>query len=100
MRVSPIAPAATQLGLFANISSFSVDYILIIKADVNHTPNPNEVQDSKFISKNELKTMMKNETLKFTPWFKLICETLLYKWWEDLDGGLDKYTGEKDIRRM
>jgi len=78
----------------------SVDYILIIKANVDHTPNPNEVRDSKFVSKDELQTMLKNETLKFTPWFKLICESMLYKWWDVLDQGLQKYTGEKDIRRM
>lgn len=78
----------------------TVDYILIIKTDVDHTPNPNEVRDSKFVSKDELQTMFKNEDLKFTPWFKLICESMLYKWWENLDEGLDKYTGEKEIRRM
>lgn len=44
--------------------------------------------------------MFKDETLKFTPWFKLICESMLYKWWEHLDEGLDKYTGETEIRRM
>lgn len=49
---------------------------------------------------DELKTMFEDKTLKFTPWFKLICETMLFEWWQHLDTGLDKYKGEKEIRRM
>ena len=77
-----------------------VDYILFIRADVKHTPNPNEVKDTRYVSEPELKTMFKDESLKFTPWFKLICESMLFEWWEHLDHGLDKYTGETKIRRM
>ena len=77
-----------------------VDDILFIKANVDHTPNPNEVQDTKYVSEDELKTMLKNDTLSFTPWFKLICDSLLYEWWEHLDEGLEKYEGEREIRRM
>ena len=25
---------------------------------------------------------------------------MLFEWWNHLDGGLDKYIGEKEIRRM
>ena len=78
----------------------SVDYILFIKADVEHTPNPNEVKDTRYVSETELKTMFKDDSLKFTPWFKLICESMLFEWWEHLDQGLDKYIGETKIRRM
>ncbi len=77
-----------------------VDYILFIKADVDHTPNPNEVRDTRYVSEAELKTMFKDDSLKFTPWFKLICETMLFEWWEHLDQGLERYTGETKIRRM
>lgn len=77
-----------------------VDYILFIKADVNHTANPNEVKDTRYVSEADLKTMFKDGSLKFTPWFKLICESMLFEWWEHLDQGLEKYTGETKIRRM
>ncbi|KAL2044506.1 hypothetical protein N7G274_003211 [Stereocaulon virgatum] len=77
-----------------------IDYILFISADVDHTPNPNEVKDTRYVSEEELKGMFKDNTLKFTPWFKLICESMLFEWWEHLDKGLDKYIGEKSIRRM
>jgi len=80
--------------------SIQVDYILFIQADVDLTPNPNEVKDTKYVSESQLKTMFEDNTLKFTPWFKLICNTMLFEWWEHLDSGLDKYTGEKEIRRM
>lgn len=77
-----------------------VDYILFIKADVDHTPNPNEVKSTRYVSEKELKAMFDDNSLKFTPWFKLICQSLLFEWWEHLDEGLEQYTGETDIRRM
>lgn len=77
-----------------------VDYILFIKTDVDLDVNPNEVRDTCYVSENDLKTMFKDDTLSFTPWFKLICESMLFEWWEHLDQGLDKYKGEREIRRM
>lgn len=47
-----------------------------------------------------LKKMFQDPALKFTPWFKLICNTLLFEWWEHLDEGLEKYMHEQEIRRM
>ena len=78
----------------------AVDYILIIKADVDHKANPNEVQDTKYVTQESLKTMFQDDSLKFTPWFKLICNTMLFEWWDHLDAGLDQYTNETQIRRM
>lgn len=77
-----------------------VDYILIIKSDVDHTANPNEVQDTKYVSQEDLRQMFQDGSLTFTPWFKLICNTMLFEWWDHLDEGLEKYQGEKEIRRM
>ena len=77
-----------------------VDYILFIKADVDHTPNPNEVKDTRYVSEKEMKAMFDDSNTKFTPWFKLICQSMLFEWWGHLDDGLQKYTGETDIRRM
>ena len=78
----------------------SVDYILFIKADVGITPNANEVQDTRYVSQSQLRAMFDDKSLVFTPWFKLICNTMLFEWWENLDSGLDKYSGEEQIRRM
>ena len=82
----------------ADISS--VDYILFIKADVDHKANPNEVQDTRYVSQEDLKNMFEDDDLIFTPWFKLICKTMLFEWWDHIDDGLEKYLNEKEIRRM
>lgn len=76
-----------------------IDYILIIKADVNLNPSPNEVRDVKYVTADELKAMFKDPNLTFTPWFKLICESLLFEWWANLDSGLEKFM-DTEIRRM
>lgn len=62
-----------------------VDYILIIQKKVNLNVNANEVRDVKYVTANELKEMFKDTSLVFTPWFKLICESYLFKWWNELD---------------
>ncbi len=77
-----------------------VDYILFIKADVDLNVNPNEARDSRWVSQEDLRTMFQDKSLKFTPWFKLICESMLFEWWDHLDSGLEKYMGETEIRRM
>jgi len=58
------------------------------------------VQATQYVTPDELKKQFADPTLKFTPWFKLICESMLFEWWEHLDSGLDKYLNEQEIRRM
>jgi isopentenyl-diphosphate delta-isomerase len=77
-----------------------VDYILFIKADVDLEPNMNEVRDTRYVTADALKSMFNDPQLLFTPWFKLICESLLFEWWEHLDEGLENYMHEQEIRRM
>lgn len=77
-----------------------IDYILFIKSDVDTDPNINEVQAIKYVTAEDLRKMLNDPNLKFTPWFKLICDTLLFKWWDHLDDGLEKFTNEQVIRRM
>lgn len=82
-----------------------IDYILVIKPSVKPgvtvTPNINEVRDTRYVTQDELKSMFQDEQYKFTPWFKLICSSMLFEWWTELDNGrLEKYIGEKQIRRM
>jgi len=81
-------------------ASNPVDYILFIKANVDLDINPNEVQDTKYVTADHLKTLFEDPTLKFTPWFKLICQSMLFEWWEHLESDLEKYTNEEQIRRM
>lgn len=63
-----------------------IDYILVAKAaNVRVAPSANEVRDVKWVSQNELLEMFKDPELVFTPWFKLICESLLFGWWDQID---------------
>lgn len=77
-----------------------IDYILFIKANPEVNANLNEVRATQWVSAEKLKEMFKDPSLKFTPWFKLICESMLFEWWASLDNGLEKYTDEQEIRRM
>ena len=87
-------------GTTADSACAVVDYILFIKANVDLTPNPNEVQATQYVSADKLKSSFEDPSLKFTPWFKLICNSMLFEWWGHLDSGLDKYLNEEQIRRM
>lgn len=64
-----------------------IDYILILKTrnDITVEANYNEVKDYKYVSQDELKQMFDDQSLVFTPWFKLICQTFLFNWWGNLD---------------
>ncbi len=62
--------------------------------------NPNEARDTRYVTADELRAMFEDKSLKFTPWFKLICTSMMFEWWEHLDSGLDKYMNETQIRRM
>lgn len=87
--------------ILTNIRFSLVDYILFIQADVDLEPNPNEVRDAKYVSADELKAMFEQPGLTFTPWFKLICNSMLFEWWSHLGtSALDKYKNETQIRRM
>ncbi|GFP53309.1 hypothetical protein ACSS6W_000813 [Trichoderma asperelloides] len=77
-----------------------IDYILFIKANVDLNINENEVQAVQYVTPESLKKQFEDPSLKFTPWFKLICNSMLFQWWESLDSGLEKYTNEQEIRRM
>ncbi|KAJ3256521.1 isopentenyl-diphosphate delta-isomerase idi1 [Chytriomyces hyalinus] len=65
-----------------------VDYIFIAQVNVDTDPSPNEVKSLKYVTKAELQEMFRtaSETgIQMTPWFRLIAENFLYKWWDNLD---------------
>ena len=86
-----------------------IDYILFIEADVTLDVNQNEVQNTRWVSPDELRQMFKDaesqsgkdSALKYTPWFRLICEGMLFDWWAKLvEGRLGVVADETQIRRM
>lgn len=90
----------TRWWLFGD-SDYLVDYILFVQADVDVDANPNEVKDIRWVSSEQLRGMFEDTSLNYTPWFRLICDRLLFKWWGSLGTpGFDKYKEEREIRRM
>ncbi|GAA99548.1 uncharacterized protein L969DRAFT_47516 [Mixia osmundae IAM 14324] len=61
-----------------------IDYVVFATADVELEVNPNEVADTRWVSKAELEDFFKDSSVTFTPWFKLIAQSFLYKWWDAL----------------
>ena len=62
------------------------------------TLNPDEVSDCKFVSVAEMKSMLEEPDLLWSPWFRGIMERGGWDWWEDLEGSLNgKYTDEKVV---
>lgn len=102
-RIHYIAPSDGKWG------EHEIDYILFTEADVTLDINKNEIRDTRWVSADELKQMFKDvesktgkdRDLKYTPWFRLICESMLFEWWDKLvQGRLEDVIGETQIRRM
>ncbi|KZP31370.1 Isopentenyldiphosphate isomerase [Athelia psychrophila] len=77
-RIHYLAPSSGLWG------EHEVDYILFITADVDVTPNVNEIRDHKYVDKAELQAMFDEPGSSFTPWFKLIARDFLFGWWDEL----------------
>ena len=62
-----------------------IDYILFVKARVSLEPNMDEVEEARYVTEVELQQMMKPDSgLKWSPWFRIIAERFLHRWWQDL----------------
>ncbi|XP_023005703.1 isopentenyl-diphosphate Delta-isomerase I isoform X1 [Cucurbita maxima] len=83
-----------------------LDYLLFIVRDVNVNPNPNEVADVKYVNKEELKELVRKvdageEGLKLSPWFRLVVDNFLYKWWDHVEKGTLKEAADmKTIHKL
>ncbi len=60
-----------------------------LQADVDVVPNPDEVQQHKYVTAAELRRLMDPESgLQWSPWFRIIAKEFLDPWWADLQGTL------------
>ncbi|XP_020577925.1 isopentenyl-diphosphate Delta-isomerase I [Phalaenopsis equestris] len=69
-----------------------LDYLLFIVRDVNVNPNPEEVADIMYVDKDKLKELLRKadageEGVKLSPWFRLVVDNFLMKWWEHVEKG-------------
>ncbi|KAI8139376.1 isopentenyl-diphosphate delta-isomerase [Fennellomyces sp. T-0311] len=92
-RIHYVAPSDGQWG------EHEIDYIFFIKADVTLDVSPNEVRDVKYVTPDELHAMFADPDVPMTPWFKLICNTFLFKWWDKIDT-IETERDEKTIHRL
>ena len=85
---------------------FAVDYLLFIVRDVKVQPNPDEVAEIKYVSREELKELVKKadageEGLKLSPWFRLVVDNFLMKWWDHVEKGtLSEAVDMKTIHKL
>ena len=80
-----------------------VDYILFVRASVKLDPNPEEVQQVRYVSREELEEMMRPSSgLLWSPWFHALAQSHLPQWWEDLNDTLlsDKFVDTQRIYRL
>ncbi|KAJ5888341.1 isopentenyl-diphosphate delta-isomerase idi1 [Penicillium taxi] len=65
-----------------------IAYALLVQADVNLDINPNEVQDTRYVTEGELKQLLNDERIEFSPWFRIMCDSLLFDWWKHIETGV------------
>ncbi|XP_077158895.1 isopentenyl-diphosphate Delta-isomerase 1 isoform X1 [Paroedura picta] len=79
-----------------------IDYILFVQKNVTLNPDPNEIKSYCYVTQKELEELLEKASqneIKITPWFKLIAETFLFKWWDNLNH-LKKFVDHAKIHRM
>jgi isopentenyl-diphosphate delta-isomerase len=71
-----------------------VDYILFLQAEIPFRANPEEIKDTRFVTQAQLKELIaeskkEGSDIKLTPWFALMADSFIWKWWDALlDGTL------------
>uniref|UniRef100_A0A8C5RQN6 isopentenyl-diphosphate Delta-isomerase n=1 Tax=Laticauda laticaudata TaxID=8630 RepID=A0A8C5RQN6_LATLA len=79
-----------------------IDYILFVQKNVPLDPDSNEIKSYCYVTQEELKELLEKASrneIKITPWFRLIAETFLFKWWDNLNN-LKRYVDHDKIHRM
>ncbi|KAI4342874.1 hypothetical protein MLD38_027440 [Melastoma candidum] len=82
-----------------------LDYLLFIVRDVSVHPNPDEVADVKYVDREELKELLRKadageEGLNLSPWFRLVVDNFLFKWWDLVEKGNLKEAADAKIHKL
>nr|ADZ57065.1 isopentenyl pyrophosphate:dimethylallyl pyrophosphate isomerase [Mentha x piperita] len=83
-----------------------LDYLLFIIRDVELHPNPDEVADVRYVNREELKELLRKADageggLKLSPWFRLVVDNFLFKWWDHVEKGtLNQAADMKTIHKL
>lgn len=76
-----------------------IDYILFLQTDIDVKPNPNEVSEIKYVSKENLNSFLSNLKAPLTPWFEMILKHRLPLWWDNLNS-LEQFKDHENILRL
>lgn len=83
-----------------------IDYVLFISGDFALNVNTNEISDTMYVSRDDLREIVAseklpatNESILLTPWFKMIANKFLFNWWTDLST-LHKHKEHNKIYRF
>ena len=77
-----------------------VDHVLFVQGDVDLAPNADEVSDARFLTADELRAMLKEDGLKWSPWFVGIMERGGWEWWANLGEAMrvgSKYADDRIV---
>ncbi|CAN0859638.1 Isopentenyl-diphosphate Delta-isomerase II [Linum grandiflorum] len=82
-----------------------LDYLLFIVRDVSVNPNPDEVAEIKYVNREELRELLRKADageggLKLSPWFRLVVDNFLFKWWDDVEKGTLKDAVDMKIHKL
>ncbi|KAK8943700.1 Isopentenyl-diphosphate Delta-isomerase I [Platanthera guangdongensis] len=69
-----------------------LDYLLFIVRDVAVNPNPEEVAGVMYVNRGELEELLRKadadvDGVKISPWFRLVVDNFLMKWWDHVKKG-------------
>ena len=81
---------------------YIVDHILVVQKDIPHQNNPNEINDSRYFTKEEMRAFIQDADkngIKLSPWFGKIKDQILFNIWDNL-GDLSKIQDKKTIHRF
>ena len=76
-----------------------IDHVLVIQADVELSINQNEVSEVKWVSKDELESILVGDIEidgEIAPWFRCIASRIMTDEWWDSIGSPDKLSGLRD----
>lgn len=76
-----------------------IDYVLFVHKDVSIKPNPEEVSEVCFVSKNNFNNFISDLKDPITPWFHLILKNQLHHWWDNINN-LDEFVDHKTIHQL
>ena len=63
----------------SGLTEYELDHVLFGKHNSSPTPNPNEVEDWRYINLSDLQEEVKTDPTNFTAWFKIILDRVIEK---------------------